>query len=82
MQLHEGCFFSVCWYGGAGASHNALLVFCGQAEPGSAPVKQLLAALVLPLGLTLDPSADSRSLHNLSSDGFGTAPGFLCDHRL
>lgn len=45
----------------AGACHNALLVFSGQAEPGSAPVTQLLAALVLPLGLTLDLSAASES---------------------
>ena len=46
------CVFSVCWYEDTRACHNTLLVFCGQEEPGSAPVTQLLTALVLPFGLT------------------------------
>lgn len=46
-------FLSVWWYEETSACcHNALLVFCGQEEPGSAPVTQLLMALVLSFGLT------------------------------
>lgn len=53
MQLHvQVCLFSVCWYDETRAYHNTLLVFCGQEEPGSAPVTQLLTALVLSFGLT------------------------------
>lgn len=74
MLLHKGVF-SVRWYGGARACHNALLVFPGQAEPASAPVTQLLAALVLPLGLTLNLSAASETTHSLST-GMLTMLGF------
>lgn len=53
MQLHvRECVFSMCWYEETRACYNTLLVFCGQEEPGSAPVTQLLAALVLSFGLT------------------------------
>lgn len=43
---------AMCWYERTRACYNALLVFCGQEEPGSAPVTQLLMALVLLFGLT------------------------------
>lgn len=46
------CFFFLYWYEKTRAFHNARLVFCGQEEPGSAPVTQLLMALVLSFGLT------------------------------
>ena len=53
MPMHvPQCVFSVCWYEKSRACHNTLLVFCGQEEPGSAPVTQLLTALVLSFGLT------------------------------
>lgn len=53
MQLHvPECVFSMCWYERTRACYNTLLVFCGQEEPGSAPVTQLLMALVLTFGLT------------------------------
>lgn len=52
----------MCWYEETGACYNTLLVFCGQEEPGSAPVTQLLTALVLSFGLTPpDLSADSET---------------------
>lgn len=44
--------FFLCWYEKTRAFHNARLVFCGQEEPGSAPVTQLLMALVPSFGLT------------------------------
>lgn len=47
------CFSSsVCWYERTRLCHNTLLVFCGQEEPGSAPVTQLLTAHVLSFALT------------------------------
>lgn len=53
MQLPlPQCVFSMCWYEKTRACHNTLLVFCGQEEPGAAPVTQLLTALVLSFGLT------------------------------
>ena len=56
--------FSLC--GGmeeAGACHNALLVYSGQAEPGSASVTQLLAAIVLTLGLSAASESGARLPH-------------------
>lgn len=45
-------FFSVCWYERTRACYNTLLVLCEREEPGSAPVTQLLIALVLSFELT------------------------------
>lgn len=45
-------FFSEWWYEESRPCHNTLLVFSGQEEPGSAPVTQLLTALVPSSGLT------------------------------
>ena len=55
-------FFPVCWYEETKACHNTLLVLCGREEPGSAPVTQLLTALVLVIWADLlDLSADSQT---------------------
>lgn len=43
---HSCCCLFLCWYLKTRAFHNACLVFCGQEEPGSAPVTHLLMALV------------------------------------
>lgn len=51
----------MCRYEETRACHNTLLVFCGREEPGSAPVTQLLMALVIWTD-PLDLSADSLTL--------------------
>lgn len=50
--MHHSGFFLCCWYEKTRSFHNALLVFSGEEEPGSAPVTQLLMALVPSFGLT------------------------------
>lgn len=48
-----------------GPCHNTLLVLSGQEEPGSAPVTQLLMALVLSFGLTFSTCLLIGGLHLL-----------------
>lgn len=56
------CFFCVLVWGHQGC-HNTLLVLCGQEEPGSAPITQLLTALVLSFGLTSSTCLPILRLH-------------------
>lgn len=56
------CFFCVLVWGHQGC-HNTLLVLCGQEESGSAPITQLLTALVLSFGLTSSTCLPILRLH-------------------